>query len=130
MAGRLQGRKKFGIEKARRIGPIVRAPVLRDHRLDLRKAADDGTHPIDVAIAFFQRDRRRHRRPDPQVALFELGQEFESERADGQTREQQQHDRAGDGQQLVRNGETQHRRIQAMRGPHHPRFGLVDMLGQ
>src|SRR5262249_5857699 len=86
----LNRRKKFGVEKAGGIGPVVRAPVLRHDRFDLRKAGDHGAHPIDVVVAFFERDRRRHRRPDPQVALFELGQEFEPERADGQTREQQQ----------------------------------------
>ena len=76
LLGRLERREEFGVEQAGRVGAVVGAAVLRHHRLDLGEAADHLAHAVDVAVALLERDRRRHCRPDPQVALFKLGQEF------------------------------------------------------
>jgi len=51
--------------------------MLRHHRHHLGPAADQPRILVDVGVAFLQRDRRRQRGADPQIALFQLGQESE-----------------------------------------------------
>ena len=57
--------EELGVEKAGGVGAVVGPAVLRDHRLDFGIALDDPAHPVDVAVAFLQRDRRRHGGADP-----------------------------------------------------------------
>ena len=45
------------------------------------RAADQFAHLVDVGVALLQRDRRRQRGADPQIALLQLGQELEPEQA-------------------------------------------------
>ena len=89
-AGRLQRREEFGVEQAGGVGAVVGAAVLRHHRFDLGTGADQLAHLVDVGVALLQRDGRRQRGADPQIALLELGQEFEAEQPrehDGQHHE-------------------------------------------
>ena len=130
MADRLQRREELGVEEAGRVGAVVRPPVLRHHRLDLREAANDLAHAIDVTVAFLERDRGGHGGADPQIAFFELGQEFEPERAHGDARKRKEHDGAGDREHPVGDGEVQHRRIQAVQHAHDPGFGFAHVVGQ
>ena len=76
---RLQRHEKFGVEKPGCVAAIVRAAMLRDHRDDFRVAFDDRTHPVHNRHSGFERNRRRHRRADPQIAFLERGQKLRSE---------------------------------------------------
>ena len=127
---RLQRREEFGVEEPGRVGAVVRPPVLRHHRFDLREAANDLAHAIDVSVAFLERDGGRHGRADPQVAFFELGQEFEPERADGDARKEQGARRRRRSRAAVGDGEVQRRGIQAVQHAHDPGFGFAHVLGQ
>ena len=77
---RLQRYVEFGIEEAGGIGPVVGPPELRDDRYDFGKAPDDLPHAVDVGGRLLERDRRRQRGADPQIAFLEMGQKFEPER--------------------------------------------------
>ena len=77
--GRLQRDKELGEERAVGIGAFIAASLLGKHGLDRRIARD---HGADLGHRFhpgLQRDGRRHHGPDPQIALFQLGQEFGAE---------------------------------------------------
>ncbi len=130
LAYRLERHEKLGVEEAGGIGAVIRPAVLRDDRLHLREARDDPAHPVDVAVALLQRDGRRQRGANPEIALFELGQELESQQADSETGDHQQHDGNADHRRLVTNREAQHRRVDAMQRAHHQRLGLLHVLGQ
>ena len=79
LVDRLQGSKKFGIEKARGVGAVVGAAVLRDRRLHFRKFTDDVADAVDVGVAFIERYRGRQRRTYPEVALFKLWQKLQAQ---------------------------------------------------
>ena len=53
------GTKNSALKKPVGIGAVVRPAVLGDDGLDLGKALDQAAHPVDVAVALLQRDRRR-----------------------------------------------------------------------
>ena len=76
---RLQGHKKLSVEEPRCIRPIGGTPMLRNRGLHFGVAADQAAHLVDVAVAFFQRNRQRHGGANPQVALLQLGQKFKSQ---------------------------------------------------
>src|SRR5262249_10058086 len=68
---RFQGSKKLGIEKPGGVGAIVRTSMLRDHAFHFGEIANDRAHLVDVVVPLVQRDGRRQRRSDPEIALFE-----------------------------------------------------------
>src|SRR6202022_2035281 len=80
-ANRLQRREELRIEKPGGVGAIIRAAMLRYHRFDLGKAANGPAHRVDIGVAFLERDGRRQGRTDPEIALLELWQEFQSQQA-------------------------------------------------
>src|SRR5271163_1409420 len=69
-----QRRQELGLEEAGRISAVIGPAMLRDDRLNLWKALDELAHAIDIVLALLERDRRRHGRADPEIALLEMGQ--------------------------------------------------------
>ena len=127
LADRLERREEFGVEQARGIGAVVGTAVLRHHRFHLGPRADDLAHLVDIGIALLQRDGRRQRGADPEVALFQLGQEFEAQQPrehdghDHERRRTRHHDLA------VGDRPVQHRHLDAVEQFHDPRLGFMDM---
>ena len=96
LVDRLERREELDVVEARDVGAVVGAAELRDDRLDLRvprcasrarrlafgarAAEQDGAHAPDVLRRLLERDRRRQRGADPEVALLELGHELAPER--------------------------------------------------
>ena len=82
--GRLQRHEELDVGEAVGIGAVVGPAVLGDDGLDLGEALDQPAHAVDVDVALVERHRGRQRRAQPDVALLELGQEFQPDRAGGQ----------------------------------------------
>src|SRR5262249_1367784 len=73
---RLERREELGIEETCRIAAIVRTAMLRDDGDDFRAAAKNLADTVDHRHARFERDRRRHRSANPEIAFFEARQEL------------------------------------------------------
>ena len=102
----LERREQLDVVEAGDVGAVVGAAELRDHRRDLgmvrcasshfggvdvafgraRAAEQDGAHAADVLGRLLERDRRRQRGADPEVALLELGHELAPHRRGQQRR--------------------------------------------
>src|SRR5262249_38108077 len=76
---RLQLRKQFGNEGAIGISALVTAALFGDHGAYRSIARNHTSHSRDGVRAGFERYRRRQQRANPQVSLFQLGQEFGAE---------------------------------------------------
>ena len=73
----------------------IRHPLALERvSVDLRPAGDQFAHLVNVGIAFLKRDRGRQRGPDPQVALLEFRQKFQSQEMDGDAGHQDQRRRS------------------------------------
>ena len=82
--GGLQRHEELDVGEAVGVGAVVGPAMLGDDRLDLGEALDQPAHAIGVDVALVERHRRRQRRAHPDVALLELGQEFQPDRAGGE----------------------------------------------
>ena len=80
----LERREQFDVGERRGVAAIVGTAVLRHHGDDLRMAQQDLPHLARRLGAGIERDRRRHRRPDPEIALLQRRQEFAAEPRGGQ----------------------------------------------
>ncbi|OIQ81495.1 hypothetical protein GALL_367400 [mine drainage metagenome] len=98
---RLERYEEFRIEESRGIRAVIGSAVLRDHGFDFGIGLDQVAHPVDVGIAGFERDRRRHGHAYPQVAFLELGQELEPQAVGCQRRQRQQQQQATQGRGSV-----------------------------
>ena len=87
----LEGHEELGVEEARRVGPVIGAPVLGDHGLYLGIALHLAAHVVDEAVARLKRDCGWHFRAYPEIALFKVGEKLETKRTrrqNGQGQEQ------------------------------------------
>src|SRR5215210_8388309 len=76
---RLERNEEFGEKRTVGIGAFIAAPLLGEYGLNRRIAGD---HGADFGYRFhpgLKRNGRWHHRTDPEVALFQLGQEFGTE---------------------------------------------------
>ena len=129
-ADRLQRREEFGVEQAGGVGAVVGAAMLRHHRFHLGAAADQLAHLVDIGVAGLQRDGRRQGRANPEIALLELGQEFQPEQAAAHDGHDHEPDRARHHQLAVADRPVQHRHVEPMQQRHDPGFGFVHMRRQ
>ncbi len=104
--------------------------MLRDHGDDFRMSEQDLAHLVDGRHRCFERDRLRHRRPDPEIALLERGQKLGAEPRyqhahDGKECRPDRHHELAVGQRPA-----QRRRINPAKRTNHDRLGLVHLLGK
>ena len=128
--GRFQRHEEFGVKEAGGVGAVIGAAVLGDHGDRLGEAAHHRAHAIDVAVAFLQRNRGRQSGADPEVAFFQLGQEFQPQRLHGKACDHQQHDHAADHDDPVAQRESGHRRIDVVQEADDKGFLLIHLARQ
>ncbi len=127
---RLDRREQLDIGERRRIAAVVGAAVLRHHGEHLRMAQQDLPHLSRRLGAGLQRHGGRHRRADPEIALFQSRQKFAAEparRKSAETEEDQPRDHSD-----LHVGErpAQHRRIGRTQRANDHRLGFLDLLRQ
>ncbi len=126
----LERREEFRVEETGGVGAVVGTAVLRHDGFDLGPGADHLAHLVDVAVAFLKRDGRRQRGANPEIALFQLRQEFEAEQTAERDRHQHEADRAAEHDVAIGDRPSQQRRVQPVQDQHHLRLGFLDMRGQ
>ena len=104
--------------------------MLRHHRLHFGSAADQLAHTVNVCVALLQRDGRRQRRANPEIALLQFGQEFQSQPATEQNRQDHQTRRADHHQLTVVHGPAQHRQIKPAQEHHDAGLGFLHVRRQ
>ena len=127
LADRLERRKEFRVEQPGGIGAVIGTAMLRHHRLHFVEVADQLAHLVDVAIAFLQRDGRRQRGANPQIAFFQLGQEFQPEQPHQHHGQKPKADRSAQHDLAMAERPMQRRRVDLVQPAHHQRFGFLDM---
>ena len=123
----LQRYEEFGIEKSCRIRPVVRTSMLRYDRLDFREILDHLADLVDVSVALFKRNGGWHRRSNPKIAFFEMGQEFEPQRATGKNRERKEQRRTTQCYNSVSQCEFENGRVEPPQPPHDECLSLPDV---
>ena len=115
---RLQRHEKLGIVESRRVAAVVRAALLRGHGDDFGILQQNFADLGDDRLAGFQRNRRRHRGADPQIALFERRQEFAAEPRAEKAADDEEDQSDRDRDPPVRERPAQHRRIDRAQPAH------------
>ena len=113
--------EKLGVEKARGVCPIVRATELRGHGLDRRVRAEDAPHLGRDPRCFVERDVHRHRRPHPEIALFQSRHELAAHQRQGQQSEEDQARGQRDRQASIAQRPAERGQIDALQPGHESR---------
>ena len=125
---RLQRREELGVAEPRRVAAVVRPAMLRDDRDDFGAAAQDLADAVDHPHARFQRDGRRHRGANPEIAFLESRQELAAEPGDEHARPGQEPDPDRDHDRPVRQRPVQDRVVDGAQRPHDDRFDMTNLL--
>jgi len=126
----LSGTKKFSVEEAGCVAAVVGPAVLRNHRDHLGVAQQHLAHLCDRRHCRFKRDGGRHRRPDPQIAFLQCGQEFGSELWNQEPRQAQERDAEANAGLAMGERPMQRRRIAGAQGAHNDGLDLLEVPGK
>ena len=127
---RLQRHKELGQERAIRIGPLIAAALLREHRPNRRVALDDVADARNRFHAGLQIDGRRHDGANPHIALFELGQEFGAKPRREDAGGHEEGERRQRRNPVVPNRHEQDRLVDLADQPHDDGLDLLHLVGQ
>ena len=94
-----------------------------------RTPAKDGPHPAHVLGRLIERDRHRQRRPDPEIALLELGHELPAEQGEEEGGRCDRYERERRDELRVSHDPLEHRVVHPAERPHRPTRGLPRVLG-
>ncbi len=89
MVERLEGHEELGVEESGGVAAVIGAAVLGDDGDDFGVPQQDLAHLGDGGRAGLERYGRRHGGPNPEIALFEMRQEFGAEPRHQQSDEHQ-----------------------------------------
>ena len=130
LVDRLEGREDLDVEEAGRVGAVARPALVRDHGDDLGHLGEDLAQPLDVGVARLERDRGRHGAAHVEVALLELGQEFQAEILGRDPGDQQDRERHADRQHAVAQAEAQDDLVAEAQNLHDQGVALLHVLRQ
>ena len=126
----LSGTKNSALKNPAASLPLSGRPCCDTTVIDLGVLHDELADPIDDRHARFERNGRRHRRADPQIAFLQRRQEFAAQAGADEAADDEE-DRAGHRyHHAMAQRPVQHRRVDRAQHPHHEGLRLVDVLGQ